>query len=143
MLKINDLSKTFGQGTVNEHRALKKICLDVKQGEFISIIGSNGSGKSTLFNCIAGSLLPEEGKSGLQGGSLPQVFGMAEEKEAAVLHRESGPEVLRAPVVHDDDMREIFAETPDEGRKARHVRVAYGNGNRNALPQCSTMSARQ
>ena len=67
MLKINDLSKTFGQGTVNEHRALKKICLDVKQGEFISIIGSNGSGKSTLFNCIAGSLLPEEGKILLDG----------------------------------------------------------------------------
>ena len=67
MLKINKLSKSFAVGTINEHHALKQISLDVRKGDFITIIGSNGSGKSTLFNCIAGTLLPDEGKICLDG----------------------------------------------------------------------------
>ena len=60
MLKINDISKTFNPGTVNEKKALSHVSLDVKDGDHISIIGSNGAGKSTLFNAIAGSFLVDE-----------------------------------------------------------------------------------
>ena len=61
MLKINDISKTFNPGTVNEKTALSHLSLTVDDGDFISIIGSNGAGKSTLFNAIAGSFLTDEG----------------------------------------------------------------------------------
>ena len=61
MLKINDISKTFNPGTVNEKTALSHLSLTVNDGDFISIIGSNGAGKSTLFNAIAGSFLTDEG----------------------------------------------------------------------------------
>ena len=61
MLKINDISKTFNPGTVNEKTALSHLSLSVSDGDFISIIGSNGAGKSTLFNAVAGSFLTDEG----------------------------------------------------------------------------------
>lgn len=54
MLKIEGLSKTFGQGSINERLALDNINLSLSEGEFATIIGGNGAGKSTLLNCIAG-----------------------------------------------------------------------------------------
>lgn len=54
LLQIHNLTKVFGEGTINEKVALKDISLDVESGEFITIIGNNGAGKSTLLNCISG-----------------------------------------------------------------------------------------
>lgn len=54
MLKIQNVSKTFNPGTVNEKKALSDINLEVNDGDFITIIGGNGAGKSTLMNMIAG-----------------------------------------------------------------------------------------
>ena len=45
MLRINGISITFNPGTVNEKKALDKLSLHVKPGDFISIIGANGAGK--------------------------------------------------------------------------------------------------
>ena len=67
MLIINDISKTFNPGTVNEKTALSHLSLTVNDGDFISIIGSNGAGKSTLFNAIAGSFMTDEGSIVLDG----------------------------------------------------------------------------
>lgn len=61
MLKINQISKTFYPGTVNEKTALKDVNLHLATGDFVTIIGSNGAGKSTLFNAIAGNILTDEG----------------------------------------------------------------------------------
>lgn len=62
MLQIQNVSKTFFSGTVNEKKALKQINLQLEEGDFVTILGSNGSGKSTLFNVIAGSIYPDKGK---------------------------------------------------------------------------------
>ena len=61
MVKIENLSKVFHIGTVNENPAIRSIDLEVAEGDFITIIGSNGAGKSTLFNLITGTLPPTEG----------------------------------------------------------------------------------
>ncbi len=61
MLKINDISKTFNSGTVNEKKALSGLSLTVQDGDFVTIIGSNGAGKSTLFNAISGSFFIDHG----------------------------------------------------------------------------------
>ena len=55
MIEVTDLVKTFHRGSVNEVLALSGINLQVKKGDFITVIGSNGAGKSTLLNCLAGS----------------------------------------------------------------------------------------
>lgn len=54
MLELKEVTKTFNIGTINENNVLSNFNLTVKEGDFISIIGSNGAGKSTLLNVIAG-----------------------------------------------------------------------------------------
>lgn len=70
MLDIKNISKTFSPGTVNEKKALSDLSLSVKDGDFITIIGSNGAGKSTLFNAIAGSFYLDEGYIFLGGQDI-------------------------------------------------------------------------
>lgn len=70
MLDIRGISKTFGIGTASEKKALANLSLHVKEGDFISIIGSNGAGKSTLFGAIAGSFYTDEGSISLDGHDI-------------------------------------------------------------------------
>lgn len=51
MIKIENLSKVFRTEEV-ETKALNSIALEVKQGEFITIMGASGCGKSTLLNIV-------------------------------------------------------------------------------------------
>jgi putative tryptophan/tyrosine transport system ATP-binding protein len=66
MIKLEHLSKVFQAGTPNENPAIRDINLTVKDGDFITIIGSNGSGKTTLFNLITGTYPPTEGSVFIQ-----------------------------------------------------------------------------
>ena len=61
MLDLQNISKTFLRGTVNERAALVDISLHLETSEFVTVIGSNGAGKSTLLNVVAGSLKPDTG----------------------------------------------------------------------------------
>lgn len=67
MIRLEHLSKVFQTGTVNENAAIRDVNLTVKEGDFITIIGSNGSGKTTLFNLITGTYPPTEGKIYIRG----------------------------------------------------------------------------
>ena len=60
MLKIDNISKTFNPGTVNEKAALTNLSLELKDGDFATIVGSNGAGKSTMFNAIAGTFIVDK-----------------------------------------------------------------------------------
>ena len=51
MIKIKDLHKSYYTGSNSLH-VLKGISLNIKEGEFVSIMGSSGSGKSTLLNIL-------------------------------------------------------------------------------------------
>ena len=70
MLKLNEVTKVFTPGTVNAKTALNHISLTVKDGDFITILGSNGAGKSTLFNAIAGNFRIDEGKIEMDGRDI-------------------------------------------------------------------------
>lgn len=61
MISLQQLTKYFHKGSINEILALNQINLQVKEGDFITVIGSNGAGKSTLLNCIAGTYVIESG----------------------------------------------------------------------------------
>ena len=70
MLKLENVSKTFSPGTVDEKKALCDVSLNVNDGDFITIIGSNGAGKSTLFNAICGDFFVDCGEIILDGENI-------------------------------------------------------------------------
>ncbi len=61
VVRTKDVKKVFTMGKISLE-ALKGINLEIKTGEYISIMGPSGSGKSTLFNMIGGLDKPSEGK---------------------------------------------------------------------------------
>ena len=73
MLIMKNVSKTFNPGTVNEKQALKGVNLELKKGDFATIIGSNGAGKSTLFNAITGAFYADKGLIMLDGEDITYV----------------------------------------------------------------------
>ena len=60
IIKVNEVSKSFGEKE-NLNLVLDKVSLDIKKGEFVSLMGESGSGKSTLLYIIGGLDKPTEG----------------------------------------------------------------------------------
>lgn len=54
-----------------EHKVLNGISFEVKQGEFLGIVGRNGSGKSTLLKLLAQIYYPEQGSVTVNGTLIP------------------------------------------------------------------------
>lgn len=73
MLTVNNLSKVFNQGTINEKKALDHVQLHLEPEDFVTVIGSNGAGKSTLMNAIAGTFLPDQGQIVLDGKDITKL----------------------------------------------------------------------
>ena len=67
LLSVRDLCFVYSQGSPFEHTAVDHLNMDVRQGEFIGIIGHTGSGKSTLVQMLNGLLKPTSGQVLLDG----------------------------------------------------------------------------
>ncbi len=65
---LDNLVKTFGKQT-----AVKNLCLDIKDGEFVAILGPSGCGKTTTMNMISGLLQPDSGKIYFVGKEMNDV----------------------------------------------------------------------
>lgn len=70
MLELKKISKTYNPGTVTEMCLFKDFELAVKDGEFVSIVGSNGSGKTSMLNIICGSIPIDSGDCLIGGESI-------------------------------------------------------------------------
>jgi len=64
-LKVEGLSKHFGGVT-----AVDDVSFELKQGDFVGLIGPNGSGKTTLVNLITGFVKPSSGKVTYRGKNI-------------------------------------------------------------------------
>ena len=60
IIKVNEVSKSFGEKE-NINLVLDNVSLDIKEGEFVSLMGESGSGKSTLLYIIGGLDKPTAG----------------------------------------------------------------------------------
>ena len=62
VLKLDNVSKSFAKVEKDEiTHALSSISLEMKSGEFISLVGTSGCGKSTILRLIAGLITPTVG----------------------------------------------------------------------------------
>lgn len=84
IIETRNLKKTYRNGSI-EVRALKRISIQIEEGEFVSIIGASGSGKSTLLKILGGLEIPSEGEVRIRNQSLNNMS----EDELAVFRRKN------------------------------------------------------
>ncbi len=70
IIETEDLSFVYGQGTPFEKKANDKLNIQIKEGEFVGIIGHTGSGKSTLVQMLNGLIKPTSGTVKLNGQNI-------------------------------------------------------------------------
>lgn len=70
MIELRNISKIYNPGTVTEMCLFDRFNLTVKDGEFVSVVGSNGSGKTSMLNIICGNIPVDGGDLLLDGKDI-------------------------------------------------------------------------
>ena len=112
MLKIENVSKTFNKGTINEKVALRGLNVELLEGDFVTVIGGNGAGKSTMLNMVAGVYPVDEGRIMVDD---KDITGQPDFKRAAYLGR-----VFQDPMMGtaaDMELQENLAMAYRRGKK--------------------------
>lgn len=94
MLKISHISKTFNPGTVNEKKAITDLSLELKKGDFATIIGSNGAGNQHFLMRSAVIFLQMPVRSSWMAGISHLCRSMHAQKRSDVFIR------IRCVVLH-------------------------------------------
>lgn len=70
MLELSHINKYYNAGTVNEMCLFQDFNLTIRDGEFVSVVGSNGSGKTSMLNIICGSIPVDSGTIAINGQDI-------------------------------------------------------------------------
>ena len=79
IITVQGLTKNYNLGRTTVY-ALRGVNLDVKEGEFVAIVGNSGAGKTTLLNCMAGLDSPDYGVVLFRGKNLHKMDDSAKSK---------------------------------------------------------------
>ena len=118
MLKINNVWKTFNRGTVNEKIALSGLNLELKEGDFVTVIGGNGAGKSTMLNTVAGVYTADAGTITIDG---VDVTALPEHKRAKFIGR-----VFQDPMMGTAATMQIEENLALAARRGKHRSLRVG-----------------
>ncbi|MDR1017698.1 MAG: energy-coupling factor transporter ATPase [Lachnospiraceae bacterium] len=100
---IFDYDKRDEEGNViGISRAIDQVNLDVKEGEFIGILGHNGSGKSTLAKHINAILLPSEGNIYIEGMDTRDPYNIMPVRQTAGMVFQNPDNQIIGTVVEED-----------------------------------------
>ncbi|MBR9682080.1 MAG: ATP-binding cassette domain-containing protein [Candidatus Aenigmarchaeota archaeon] len=94
-------------------KALKKVNLDVKKGEFIGVVGPNGAGKSTLIKILTGILTPSSGKAEVKG-LVPYEERQENSKKIGVVFGQRSQLWWDLPVIESFELLRRVFEIPDK-----------------------------
>ncbi len=75
VFEIKKVSKIYGDNEKTKVHALKKVDLDIEEGEFTAIVGPSGSGKTTMLNIMSGLDEVTEGSVHLGGKDISHMSG--------------------------------------------------------------------
>ena len=74
VLRYEHICKTFNRDSVNEVVLFADFCLELRESDFLAIVGSNGSGKTTLLNILCGNTPIDGGDIFLRGRNITKLM---------------------------------------------------------------------
>jgi putative ABC transport system ATP-binding protein len=84
VVRLENITKIFSKGTIDEKVAIDGLNLHIREGDFVTVIGSNGAGKTTMLNLAAGTYGPDAGEIHIDG---TRVTTIPEHRRAKYLGR--------------------------------------------------------
>lgn len=118
MLRLESLRKSFATDFGNKKIIFDNLNLEVKKGDFISIIGSNGAGKSTLLNTISGTISIDEGIIQLEKDEITNLDRYKRNKFISKVHQD--PTLGTAPSMT------IFENLSIADNKGKKFNLSFG-----------------
>lgn len=122
MIEINNVTKTYQQGSDMAFTALKGVSFRIEDGEFVAIMGPSGSGKSTLMHILGALDTPTSGKYFLDGKDVSTLSDdeLADIRKGKIGFVFQSFNLLpRASVLRNVMLPLIYAGTPKEERQKR------------------------
>ncbi len=102
MIEIKNLYFRYDTENGNSRNVIKNVSLEIKEGEFVALLGHNGSGKSTLAKLINGLELPSQGEVLVDGLSTKLDSEIWNIRSRAGMVFQNPDNQLVATVVEDD-----------------------------------------
>jgi branched-chain amino acid transport system ATP-binding protein len=115
VLKVNEIDVYYG-----DLPALRKVSIEVRKGEVVSVIGSNGAGKSTLLKAISGMLRLRHGTILLRSNDISQ-SPSSHIVEQGISHVPEGRQIFPTMTVLEN--LEMGAQFP-RSKKVQHETLA-------------------
>ncbi len=126
VIQMKNIVKSYYQGTENELTVLHNVNMEVKYGEFISVVGASGSGKSTLMNIIGLLDRPTSGSYFLAGKDT----SLSTDKEMSKFRNRSIGFVFqnynlipRSDCIHNVELPLLYAGVKPAERRERAIHL--------------------
>ena len=125
MISIKNLNKIYKTGLVEVH-ALKNINLEIKQGEFVAIMGQSGSGKSTLMNILGCLDRPTSGEYLLEETDISKLnqdeLSLIRNKKIGFVFQ-SFNLIPRTNVLRNVELPMVYAKIKSSNRRQRAIEL--------------------